>query len=341
MGGLPVILCEIDPFNSSLTKKYYYTTNSQILAQDVDDGAGGYNKYFYLHDRLGSVRMLIDDTATVRNTYTYNPFGEDIDTECSKPGDTGYVNNPWKYTGQYHDTEIDQYYLRARQYDPQMMRFSGRDPVKGKPTEPLTLHKFLYCANEPINRVDLDGRWAITVGGSLSGTASSKLLQGASKTGISKLANGGLGIHALARQGLIMLQALEVDLGYGGTAGLNVVYGQSNEGTRFGGVIGQFAHGFAVTNGTGGSGTLDFGVSFNAQRLSDLAGEFTEYGGSITTQAPAWFPFFGITGGFTYSKGDNASLWTVSVGTGSWGWKTGWEAHRYTGKGKVLWDFYD
>lgn len=34
------------------------------------------------------------------------------------------------------------------------MRFTGRDPINGNNQEPLTLHKYLYCLNDPINRID-------------------------------------------------------------------------------------------------------------------------------------------------------------------------------------------
>jgi hypothetical protein len=44
-----------------------------------------------------------------------------------------------------------------------MMRFTSRDPVRGKFTEPMSLHKYLYCWNEPINRVDLDGKSFVTI----------------------------------------------------------------------------------------------------------------------------------------------------------------------------------
>jgi uncharacterized protein RhaS with RHS repeats len=33
-------------------------------------------KYFYLHDRLGSIRQLINQNGAVVRFYTYNPFGE-------------------------------------------------------------------------------------------------------------------------------------------------------------------------------------------------------------------------------------------------------------------------
>ena len=135
----------------SLKKKYYYA-NAQILAQDIDDSQSGFDKYFYLHDRLGSVRMVIDDTATVKNRYTYNQFGEDITSECTET-----VASPWKFTGQWYDAEISQYHLRARQYDPHIARFTGRDPVTGSFGEPATLHAYLYCLNDPIDRTDLSG----------------------------------------------------------------------------------------------------------------------------------------------------------------------------------------
>ena len=71
--------------------------------------------------------------------------------------DLGVNSISFKFTGQYYDSEIDEYYLRARQYDPYIGRFTSRDPVLGKFEELLTLHKYLYCENDPVNLFDLDG----------------------------------------------------------------------------------------------------------------------------------------------------------------------------------------
>jgi len=149
-GGLPTILCEIDPTDGSLKKSYVYA-NGQILCQY--DGETDPNRYFYVHDRLGSVRLVTDAFGTVRNSYTYNSFGEMFPTECNEA-----VYNPFKFIGQWFDSEIGQYYLRARMYDPVLMRFTGRDPVRGKFQNPLTLHPYLYCVNNPINATDKTGR---------------------------------------------------------------------------------------------------------------------------------------------------------------------------------------
>lgn len=137
---------------SFLTQTYIYA-NSQILAKH--DGDYSAPRYFYLHDRLGSVRQVIDTNGDVNNCYTYEPFGRLFPTETEET-----VSNPFKFTGQYFDSEIDEYYLRARQYDPHIARFTARDPVFGKFKEPLTLHRYLYCLNDPVNMVDPEGRFA-------------------------------------------------------------------------------------------------------------------------------------------------------------------------------------
>jgi len=152
-----------------LKKKYIYA-DRQILAQhDIDDDATPDPldfKYFYLHDRLGSVRLVIDDDeGDVVEYYTYEPFGEVID-------DDGTFENAFRFTGQYFDAEIEEYYLRARQYNPGIARFTSRDPVRGKFRKPMTLHKYFYCENDPVNKIDPSGEVAILLGGSLSGNVS-------------------------------------------------------------------------------------------------------------------------------------------------------------------------
>lgn len=147
VGDLPVILMELDPADMSIKKCYIYA-NAEILSEHD----GGYNatQYFYLHDRLGSVRQVITSAGSVVKTLTYNPFGETIE-------DYGSYSTPWQFTGQYLDSETNMYYLRARQYSPYLARFTGRDLIVGKFEDPMSLHRYLYCQNEPINRLDLSG----------------------------------------------------------------------------------------------------------------------------------------------------------------------------------------
>jgi RHS repeat-associated protein len=163
VGDLPVILMDLEEQSYDIKKIYIYA-NSQIIAQH--DGDTSDDLYFYLHDRLDSVRQIINTSGSVKYRYTYKPFGELFDTAGQDETEETVTDWNWfKFTGQYHDTEIDEYYLRARQYDPYISRFTSRDPVAGKFQEPLTLHAYLYCLNEPINRMDPWGLMEFTIPG--------------------------------------------------------------------------------------------------------------------------------------------------------------------------------
>jgi len=129
-------LFEIDP-TEKLFEKVIYLCRPQILAQH--DGGSSAARYFYLHDRLGSVRLVLADDGAVKNTYTYEPFGDMLATECTES-----TENPFRFTGQWFDSEIGEYHLRARSprdisvgdkplwdvhYNPHIARFTSRDPV--------------------------------------------------------------------------------------------------------------------------------------------------------------------------------------------------------------------
>ncbi|MHC4156102.1 MAG: RHS repeat-associated core domain-containing protein [Planctomycetota bacterium] len=155
--------------NGSTVEKAYIYARGQILAQH--GATATTNKHFYLHDRLGSVRQIInyaDSQVNVKNRYTYKPFGE-LFEKSGEDETEETVTNSFKFTGQYYDSEIGQYYLRARQYNPYLARFTARDPVRGKFQEPLTLHRYLYCINDPINRIDPSGLTVLEAIGTASG----------------------------------------------------------------------------------------------------------------------------------------------------------------------------
>jgi RHS repeat-associated protein len=46
----------------------------------------------------------------------------------------------------------------ARYYNPNTGRFLSRDPEDGKANIPVTLHKYLYAAGDPVNLKDPTGR---------------------------------------------------------------------------------------------------------------------------------------------------------------------------------------
>ena len=66
--------------------------------------------------------------------------------------------NPLRYRGYIYDEETNLYYLRSRYYNPLIGRFVNADTSIGRPYALLAHAIFMYCLNNPIVCVDIDGR---------------------------------------------------------------------------------------------------------------------------------------------------------------------------------------
>jgi RHS repeat-associated protein len=74
--------------------------------------------------------------------------------------------NPLRYRAYYYDTATDLYYLPARYYDPDTMRFLSPDPASPSAGDPLTLNRYAYCVGDPVNHSDPSGARHEAGGGS-------------------------------------------------------------------------------------------------------------------------------------------------------------------------------
>jgi len=109
---------------------------------------------FYLVDGLGSTRLLTNDQGAILNDYRYDAYGKTLD-------ETGTVNNKYLFAGEQFDEGLGDYYLRQRYYDADSGRFTRRDTYEGRLDKPLTLHKYLYTHNNPINGIDPTGLFTL------------------------------------------------------------------------------------------------------------------------------------------------------------------------------------
>jgi RHS repeat-associated protein len=96
----------------------------------------------------------------------YDAFGETI-------GETGNVANKYLFAGEQFDEILGDYYLRARYYDASTGRFTRRDTYEGRLGEPLTLHKYTYTHNNPVNGIDPTGLYTY----SLTDTAAAEAIR--------------------------------------------------------------------------------------------------------------------------------------------------------------------
>jgi len=127
---------------------------SYTYADDLISMTRGGQTYWYHFDGLGSTRLLTDASGAVTDSYDYDAFGNLI-------ARTGATENPFLFTGQRYDANTGFYHLRARYYQPETGRFTVVDPYAGDIYSPATLHKYLYCSNDPINRIDPTGMFSL------------------------------------------------------------------------------------------------------------------------------------------------------------------------------------
>ena len=100
--------------------------------------------YYHRDEQLSTV-FVTDGQGEIRNSYQYDAFGIPLET-------TEQLNNRIRYTGQQYDELTQQYYLRARYYNPVAGRFMQEDVYQGD-----GLNLYAYCGNNPVVYDDPSG----------------------------------------------------------------------------------------------------------------------------------------------------------------------------------------
>ena len=121
-----------------------YIRTHELLASDAESAR---TYYHYASDEMGSITHVTDEEGNILNRYEYDAWGN-LTVEEEQ------VSNRFKYTGEQFDPITQQYYLRARFYNPALARFLQEDTYRGD-----GLNLYAYCANNPVRYVDPSGHW--------------------------------------------------------------------------------------------------------------------------------------------------------------------------------------
>ena len=108
--------------------------------------------YYYVTNLQGDVVKILTASGAVVANYSYNAWGKLL----SSSGTMASVN-PIRYRGYYFDAETGFYYLVSRYYDPQICRFVNVDSQLDSEANFVGCNVFVYCANNPVLRVDPTG----------------------------------------------------------------------------------------------------------------------------------------------------------------------------------------
>ena len=118
---------------------------SYHLGAGIDALQRGKELSYYHRDEQLSTAFITGRHGEIQNSYLYDAFGAEIETNEQFP-------NRIRYTGQQYDEFSEQYYLRARYYNPILGRFMQEDVYQGD-----GLNLYAYCRNNPVVYWDPSG----------------------------------------------------------------------------------------------------------------------------------------------------------------------------------------
>jgi RHS repeat-associated protein len=139
------VWADLDSGNNLLVRYVHGDVVDQLFARIVPGSQTTVT--WYLTDRLGSVRDLINQAGTVIDHLSYDGFGNPSETQSGN-GDR------YKFTGREYDSESGQIYYRARYLGVATGRFTSQDPL-GFDAGDANLYR--YVLNQPLTLVDPTG----------------------------------------------------------------------------------------------------------------------------------------------------------------------------------------
>ena len=96
-------------------------------------------------------KIKVSENSPFTEISTYDAFGKSTNVKHD-------VVNKKQFTGKEIDEDSGLYYFLARYYDPETGRFLSEDTVPNG-------NLYVYCSQDPINKVDPDGRFGVGVTG--------------------------------------------------------------------------------------------------------------------------------------------------------------------------------
>lgn len=139
----------LEEYTPSNIIKASYVYGHDLISQSRDT-----ERSFYHVDGLGSTRALTDINGLLTDAYAYETFGEMTEQ-------FGNTQNSYLFAGEQRDLHLGLDYLRARYLDVNNGRFYGRDLFKGFYINPITLNKYVYANQNPVNIIDPSGKFGV------------------------------------------------------------------------------------------------------------------------------------------------------------------------------------
>lgn len=214
------IAAELDS-SGNIAKRFIYASKGNIPDYMIMGG----DNYRIISDQLGSPRLVVKvSDGSIAERMDHDEFGRVI-------ADTNPGLLPFGFAGGLYDTDTQLVRFGARDYDAETGRWTAKDPILFKGH---SANLFGYVNLDPINGIDPNGLWYVGV--SAGGSASVSFLTGNGGYGYGTYAGysscGGTSVTSYSNT--TKGWGLAAGASVGGSASLNVGWGDSPEGKSYG-----------------------------------------------------------------------------------------------------------
>ncbi len=144
-------VAQLDGSGTNVVARFVYGSKPNVPDYMVTSGG----TYRILSDHLGSPRAVVDvSSGNLIETVNYDEFGDETDTLAGTLP-TGYVRVPFGFAGGLYDPDTGLVRFGARDYDASVGRWVSKDPIRFAGG----MNLYSDVGNDPINEVDVDGRF--------------------------------------------------------------------------------------------------------------------------------------------------------------------------------------
>ena len=148
--------------NKTTDITYLYDESGMIGMVYTTSSPASTTYCYYRRNLQGDVTGIYAADGTRLAEYAYDAYGN-CTVVYAQNSDIAN-NNPIRYRGYYFDVETQLYWVSSRYYSPELCRWISPDSIEYLDPQSINgLNLYAYCGNDPINKYDPTGHFAISL----------------------------------------------------------------------------------------------------------------------------------------------------------------------------------
>jgi RHS repeat-associated protein len=153
-----------DPTNNTVDFRYFIHSPERTVAvvtlhtKVSPAQLTGQDTHYLYVDHLGSLDVITDQNATVKERRSYDAFGQRRSPVWTQTGGVVPFSAMTRdFTGHEYDDELGLVNMKGRLYDPVVGRFTAADPMIKNPANGQSWNRYSYVLNSPLKFTDPTG----------------------------------------------------------------------------------------------------------------------------------------------------------------------------------------